>query len=133
MSVAAYDGHRFPIVANNRPDDFVSALGMERDMVPDVEFVHRRAAPFLAQRPDPLNNASVQLDKLAFGIPSQVDVLHVPTISNPPTFDTGIVPTIAKSECQPEGHCHVSALKWGDFDWNEMVIRFRRKQVRGVV
>ncbi len=29
--------------------------------------------------------------------------------------------------------CHVSALKWGDIDWGEMVIRFRRKQVRGVV
>jgi integrase len=25
--------------------------------------------------------------------------------------------------------CHVSALKWSDFDWSEMVIRFRRKQV----
>lgn len=29
--------------------------------------------------------------------------------------------------------CHVSALKWCDIDWAEMVIRFRRKQVRGVV
>ena len=29
--------------------------------------------------------------------------------------------------------CHVSALKIGDIDWNEMVVRFRRKQVRGVV
>src|SRR5262249_2283008 len=29
--------------------------------------------------------------------------------------------------------CHVSALKWGDIDWAEMVIRFRRKQVRGVI
>jgi integrase len=29
--------------------------------------------------------------------------------------------------------CHVSALKWGDVDWAEMVIRFRRKQVRGIV
>lgn len=29
--------------------------------------------------------------------------------------------------------CHVSALKIGDIDWSEMLIRFRRKQVRGVV
>jgi len=29
--------------------------------------------------------------------------------------------------------CHVSALKWSDVDWAEMLIRFRRKQVRGVV
>jgi integrase len=29
--------------------------------------------------------------------------------------------------------CHVSALKLGDIDWGEMVIRFRRKQVRGKV
>jgi integrase len=29
--------------------------------------------------------------------------------------------------------CHVTALKWSDIDWSEMVIRFRRKQVRGVV
>jgi integrase/recombinase XerD len=29
--------------------------------------------------------------------------------------------------------CHVSALKIGDIDWAEMVVRFRRKQVRGVV
>ena len=29
--------------------------------------------------------------------------------------------------------CHVSALKWGDIDWENQVIRFRRKQVRGEV
>lgn len=29
--------------------------------------------------------------------------------------------------------CHVSALKWGDIDWDNLVIHFRRKQVRGVV
>jgi integrase len=29
--------------------------------------------------------------------------------------------------------CHVSALKIGDLDWSEMLVRFRRKQVRGVV
>jgi integrase len=29
--------------------------------------------------------------------------------------------------------CHVSALKWGDLDWDSTVIRFRRKQVRGMV
>lgn len=29
--------------------------------------------------------------------------------------------------------CHVSALKWSDVAWAELVVRFRRKQVRGVV
>jgi len=29
--------------------------------------------------------------------------------------------------------CHVSALKWGDIDWSESLLWFRRKQVRGVV
>jgi integrase len=29
--------------------------------------------------------------------------------------------------------CHASALKWGDVDWQEKVIRFRRKQNRGQV
>jgi integrase len=29
--------------------------------------------------------------------------------------------------------CHVSALKWGDLDWTQLIVRFRRKQVRGRV
>jgi len=29
--------------------------------------------------------------------------------------------------------CHVSALKWSDIEWSNMLIRFRRKQVRGFV
>lgn len=29
--------------------------------------------------------------------------------------------------------CHVSALKWGDIDFEQMMIRFRRKQVRGEI
>jgi integrase len=35
--------------------------------------------------------------------------------------------------CTGQRFCHVSALQWGDIDFDAMVIRFRRKQVRGVV
>lgn len=35
--------------------------------------------------------------------------------------------------CTGQRFCHVSALKWGDIDFDAGLIRFRRKQVRGVV
>ncbi|MEO6952264.1 MAG: tyrosine-type recombinase/integrase [Polyangia bacterium] len=35
--------------------------------------------------------------------------------------------------CTGQRFCHVSALKWGDVDFDARLIRFCRKQVRGVV
>jgi integrase len=37
------------------------------------------------------------------------------------------------SACTGQRFCHVTALQWGDIDFEENLIRFRRKQVRGVV
>ncbi|HZS36612.1 MAG TPA: site-specific integrase [Polyangia bacterium] len=35
--------------------------------------------------------------------------------------------------CTGQRFCHVSALKWNDVEFDAMLVRFRRKQVRGVV
>jgi integrase len=67
-------------------------------------------------------------DKEDLSIAEGVDLLRSMHQKRPGSFAI-----LTAKQLTGQRFCHVSALKWSDIDWSQMVIRFRRKQVRGIV
>lgn len=103
-------------VFRNMTQDAIVQLHLERDPTLRISFGEEQAE----------ENEAAEDDKLT------VDECYL-LLEAMRTKRPGSFALLTTKKYTGQRFCHVSALKWSDFDWNEMVLRFRRKQVRGVV
>jgi integrase len=102
-------------VFRNMTRDAIAQLGLERDPTLRVSF----GEDLVAER---------AADAAKLGIAEAEQLLEAMRRKRPASHAL-----LETKKLTGQRFCHVSALQWGDIDWGDMVIHFRRKQVRGVV
>lgn len=101
-------------VFRNMTRDAMAQLGLERDPTLRISFGEDMAADAAVRDPLTIVESESLMEAMRQKRPASYALLQAKKFTG-------------------QRFCHVSALKWSDFDWAEMVVRFRRKQVRGVV
>jgi integrase len=102
-------------VFRNMTHDAIAQLNLERDPTLRISFGNAHAVAEDAAR-DPLT------------IDEAERLLSTMKETRPASFAL-----LSAKKYTGQRFCHVSALKLGDIDWSEMLLHFRRKQVRGKV